>query len=54
MPPIDVVDMAPSDWPAVRTIYQDGIAGGDATFESAADLHPDGTAKLMSRYSLTL
>jgi L-amino acid N-acyltransferase YncA len=24
------------DWPAVRAIYEDGIAGGQATFETAA------------------
>ncbi len=26
--------MTPSDWEAVRSIYQDGIATGDATFET--------------------
>lgn len=25
--------LVPSDWPQVRTIYQEGIATGDATFE---------------------
>jgi L-amino acid N-acyltransferase YncA len=25
-----------ADWPAVRGIYEEGIAGGDATFETAA------------------
>jgi len=25
--------MTPADWPAVRAIYQEGIATGDATFE---------------------
>lgn len=28
--------MRPDDWPAVRAIYQAGIATGDATFETAA------------------
>jgi len=28
--------MMPSDWPAVRTIYEAGIATGNATFETAA------------------
>lgn len=28
--------MRPEDWPAVRTIYLDGIAGGNATFETDA------------------
>jgi len=27
--------MTPSDWPAVRAIYEAGIATGDATFETA-------------------
>jgi L-amino acid N-acyltransferase YncA len=31
---IDV--MAPADWPAVRRIYEEGIATGTATFETAA------------------
>jgi phosphinothricin acetyltransferase len=28
--------MTPGDWPAVRAIYEEGIATGHATFESAA------------------
>ncbi|MEP7339609.1 MAG: N-acetyltransferase family protein [Acidobacteriota bacterium] len=28
--------MKPEDWPQVRTIYQDGIATGHATFETTA------------------
>ncbi|TMC49345.1 MAG: N-acetyltransferase family protein [Chloroflexi bacterium] len=28
--------MAPGDWPAVRRIYEEGIATGDATFETEA------------------
>lgn len=28
--------MAPADWPEVRAIYEDGIATGVATFETAA------------------
>jgi L-amino acid N-acyltransferase YncA len=28
--------MTPRDWPAVRAIYLEGIATGDATFETAA------------------
>lgn len=28
--------MHPNDWPAVRRIYEEGIATGDATFESSA------------------
>jgi L-amino acid N-acyltransferase YncA len=29
-------DLRPDDWPAVRAIYEDGIRGGDATFETEA------------------
>jgi L-amino acid N-acyltransferase YncA len=29
-----VRDLRPADWPEVRTIYEEGIATGDATFES--------------------
>jgi L-amino acid N-acyltransferase YncA len=29
------------DWPAVRAIYEEGIAGGDATFETAAPAWAD-------------
>jgi len=28
--------MRPEDWPMVRSIYEEGIATGDATFESSA------------------
>jgi L-amino acid N-acyltransferase YncA len=27
-------ELRPDDWPAVRAIYEEGIRGGDATFES--------------------
>ncbi len=33
---IAIVPMVPADWPAVRTIYVEGIATGNATFEAAA------------------
>lgn len=29
-------DLRPDDWPAVRAIYDEGIRGGDATFETEA------------------
>jgi phosphinothricin acetyltransferase len=29
-------DMAPADWPAVRAIYEEGIATGHATFQTGA------------------
>ena len=32
---ISVEVMRPSDWPAVRAIYEQGIETGDATFETA-------------------
>ncbi len=31
-----IEDMAPGDWDAVRAIYQEGIATGQATFEQSA------------------
>lgn len=31
-----VRDLTPDDWPDVRRIYQEGIASGDATFETRA------------------
>src|ERR1700757_3458385 len=34
MPQYQVVSMQPSDWPAVREIYAQGIATGNATFET--------------------
>ena len=33
-PSITVAAMGPQDWPAVRAIYADGIAAGNATFET--------------------
>jgi len=33
---MNVRDLRPDDWPAVRAIYEDGILGGDATFETEA------------------
>jgi L-amino acid N-acyltransferase YncA len=31
---IEIVPMQPADWPLVREIYAEGIATGDATFET--------------------
>jgi phosphinothricin acetyltransferase len=31
-----ITAMREKDWPAVRAIYEEGIAGGDATFETEA------------------
>ena len=33
---ITIREMTPDDWPAVRSIYEEGIATGDATFETEA------------------
>ncbi len=33
---VTVEEMRPDDWDAVRAIYREGIATGDATFETAA------------------
>jgi phosphinothricin acetyltransferase len=33
---IQIQPMTPADWPAVRAIYEEGIATGAATFETAA------------------
>jgi phosphinothricin acetyltransferase len=31
---VNLRDLRPEDWPAVRAIYEEGIRGGDATFET--------------------
>lgn len=36
--------LVPSDWEAVRRIYEEGIAGGDATFETRAPSWEDWNA----------
>jgi L-amino acid N-acyltransferase YncA len=33
---MQVRELRPADWPAVRAIYEEGIASGDATFETEA------------------
>lgn len=35
-PRVQILPMSPQDWPAVRSIYEEGIATGNATFETAA------------------
>ena len=32
---LEILPMSPSDWPDVRTIYAEGIATGEATFETS-------------------
>ena len=34
-------ELRPDDWPTVRRIYEDGIRGGDATFETQAPAWAD-------------
>jgi L-amino acid N-acyltransferase YncA len=36
MEPPEIQPLTADHWPAVRAIYEEGIAGGDATFETAA------------------
>jgi phosphinothricin acetyltransferase len=36
MPGMEVVPLAPAHWEAVNTIFREGIATGDATFEEAS------------------
>jgi len=31
---VSIRDLRPADWPAVRAVYEEGIRGGDATFET--------------------
>ena len=40
-PPVGVRTMDPADWPAVRTIYEAGIASGNATFETTTPTWAD-------------
>jgi L-amino acid N-acyltransferase YncA len=42
------------DWPEVRTIYEEGIATGDATFETAAPTWEDWDAKHLTSCRLVL
>jgi L-amino acid N-acyltransferase YncA len=34
--PVEIRPLLPEDWPSVRTIYREGIATGNATFETDA------------------
>jgi L-amino acid N-acyltransferase YncA len=44
--------LRPQDWPAVRAIYQAGIDGGDATFETAAPDWPAWDAAHLAEHRL--
>jgi L-amino acid N-acyltransferase YncA len=46
--PLTIRDLLPSDWEAVRRIYQEGIATGQATFESEAPAWDGWDAKHLS------
>jgi L-amino acid N-acyltransferase YncA len=35
-PPVEIRPLVPNDWPAVQAIYLEGIATGNATFETEA------------------
>jgi L-amino acid N-acyltransferase YncA len=41
---VRVEPLAAADWPAVAAIYEQGIAGGDATFETSCPTWPDWSA----------
>lgn len=44
--------LQPSDWPAVASIYAEGIASGDATFEAAAPEWPEWDRTHLSEHRL--
>ena len=45
---MELREMTPDDWPAVREIYRQGIETGDATFESEV---PDWASWQASRHA---
>lgn len=56
---MNVRELRPDDWPAVRAIYEDGIRSGDATFETEtpswetwAAAHPE--LRLVAEWDWTL
>jgi L-amino acid N-acyltransferase YncA len=48
-PTVRIEDLQPDDWPAVRAIYAEGIASGDATFETAPPDWPTWDAGHLTR-----
>ena len=38
---VEIRDLRPGDWPEVRGIYEDGLRGGNATFEAEAPAWPE-------------
>jgi L-amino acid N-acyltransferase YncA len=49
---MELQPLRPEDWPAVRAIYQAGIDGGDATFETAAPDWPAWDAAHLAEHRL--
>jgi L-amino acid N-acyltransferase YncA len=49
---MEVRALRPEDWPAVRAIYEAGIATGNATFETAAPDWPDWDAAHLEAHRL--
>ena len=47
-----IAGMSADDWPAVRTIYEAGIAAGDSTFETAAPSWDDWDAGHLPEHRL--
>ena len=58
--PVRIRDMTTADYPAVRAIFEDGIASGDATFEPRApewrewDAGHHAFGRLVARFDATL
>jgi L-amino acid N-acyltransferase YncA len=49
---LELDTMRPDDWPAVRAIYETGIATGNATFETAAPDRPAWDAAHLAEHRL--
>ena len=52
-PPIVVDALTAADWPAVRAIFEAGIATGDATFETSAPSWEEWDAEHLAEHRLT-
>ncbi len=39
--PVTIAPMSPDEWPAVRAVFEEGIADGNATFETEAPAHAE-------------
>ena len=48
--PVSIGEMEAADWPRVRDIYLEGIATGNATFETAAPPWEEWSAKHLPRH----